>query len=421
MYALVDCNNFYASCERVFNPALRDKPVVVLSNNDGCVIARSNEAKALNIPMGAPAFQFQQMFTENNVHVFSSNYALYGDMSSRVMTILGEYTPEIEIYSIDEAFLYFHGFEKFYDLTEYGHKIRTRILRGTGIPVSIGYAPTKALAKLANRIAKKFPDHWGNVYAIDTEEKRIKALKWLKIEDVWGIGRAHAARLIAMKVTTAWHFTQLPDEWVRKNMSVVGLRLKHDLEGKPSIGKEEIKAKKNIACTRAFEGMTTDLKYLKERVATYAGTVAEKLRKENSHTRMVSVFLQTNPFREDLPAYNPTISFPVQFPTNSSLEIIRVAQAGLERIFREGYHYKKAGVIVTNITPATPHQLTFFNNEDPRHQGLMKAIDKVNGAAGRELIKFGGQALDRKWKMKQERLSPCYTTRFSDIIKVKCK
>jgi DNA polymerase V len=421
MYALVDCNNFYASCERAFNPALRDKPIVVLSNNDGCVIARSNEAKALGVPMGAPAFQFEKMFLENDIKVFSSNYPLYGDMSSRVMTILGEYTPDIEIYSIDEAFLQFNGFEKYYDFSEYGQVMHKRILRGTGIPVSIGFAPTKALAKLANRIAKKYHKHWNNVYVMDTEEKRVKALKWLKIEDVWGIGRAHATRLSALNIKTAWDFTQMPDEWVRRNMSIVGLRLKHDLEGRPSIGEEEVKAKKNIACTRSFEGMTKDYKYLKERVATYAGTVAAKLRKEGSHTGMISVFLQTNRFREDLPAYNPTLVYPVAFPTNSSMEIIATAQKALDIIFREGYQYKKAGVIVTNITPAANYQMKIFGGEDPRHQDLMKVIDKVNIASGKDIIKFGGQALDRKWKMKQERLSPCYTTKRADIIKVKCK
>jgi DNA polymerase V len=420
MYALVDCNNFYASCERVFNPALRNQPIVVLSNNDGCVIARSNEAKALGVPMGAPAFQFQQLFTENNIHVFSSNYALYGDMSTRVMTILGEYTPDIEIYSIDEAFLNMAGFEKHFNFNDYGQTIHKRILRGTGIPVSLGFAPTKALAKLANRIAKKFPQ-WNNAYVMDTEEKRIKALKWLKIEDVWGVGRAHAKRLNDIKVFTAWEFTQLPDEWVRRNMSVVGLRLKHDLEGRPSIGAEEIKAKKNIACTRSFDYMTSDYEYLKERVATYAGTVAAKLRKEKTHTAMICVFLQTNRFRTDLPSYNPSIMYPADFPTNSTMEITRIAHKGLDMIFKKGLQYKKAGVIVMNITPAANYQMKIFNGEDPRHQDLMKVIDLVNVDAGKDVIKFGGQALDRKWKMRREHLSPCYTTKLTDIIKLNCK
>lgn len=419
MYALVDCNNFYASCERAFNPKLRGLPIVVLSNNDGCVIARSNEAKALGVPMGAPAFQFQEMFDQHNINVFSSNYALYGDMSSRVMSILAEYTPDIEVYSIDEAFLKFDGFEN-YDLKSYGIKIHERILRGTGIPVSLGFAPTKALAKLANRIAKKFPE-LKNTHIIDTEEKRIKALKWLPVEDVWGIGRRHAARLIALRVRTAWDFTQMPEEWVRKNMSIVGLRLQRDLKGLPTIGAEKIQDKKNICCARAMTGMTSDVDFLRERVATYAGTVAAKLRKDKLHAGLVTVFLQTNRFREDLAPYNPVINFPVEFPTNSSLEIIRIAQLGLERIFRAGYMYKKIGVMVGKITPETPHQVNMFWNEDPRHRELMAAIDVTNKKNGKEIIKFGGMALDRKWKMKQERLSPFYTTRFSDIITLNCK
>ena len=242
MFALIDCNNFYASCQRVFEPHLIGKPIVVLSNNDGCVIARSNEAKALGIPMGAAAFEYKKLFEDNNVFVYSSNYALYGDMSSRVMNLLMNYSPEIEIYSIDEAFLKFKGFELF-NLEEIGHKMRCTVTKGTGIPVSIGFAPTKALAKVANKIAKKYPERTKSVYAIDTEEKRIKALKWTKIEDVWGIGRQHAKRLKAKSIFNAFQFTQLSDDWVRKEMAVVGLRLKHELEGKPTQDLEETKTK----------------------------------------------------------------------------------------------------------------------------------------------------------------------------------
>jgi len=258
MFALVDCNNFYASCERVFRPDLIGKPIVVLSNNDGCIIARSNEAKALKIPMGAPAYQYEKIFTENNVQVFSANFVLYGDMSSRVMNILSSYSPDIEIYSIDEAFLKLNGFEKF-NLQTYGQKIQRRVTKWTGIPVSVGIAPTKALAKVANRIAKKYPEKTKSVYLIDSEEKRIKSLKWLKIEDVWGIGRQHAKKLNAIKVNTAYDFTQLDDSWVRKNMAIVGLRLKQDLQGIPVLDLEELQAKKNIAVTRSFEKNYTEL------------------------------------------------------------------------------------------------------------------------------------------------------------------
>ena len=230
MFALIDCNNFYVSCERVFNPKLNEKAVVVLSNNDGCAISRSNEAKALGIPMGAPAFKYEKIFRENNVQIFSSNFPLYGDMSSRVMSILSKFTPNIEIYSIDEAFLKFNGFEN-YNLESYCQEIKDMVMKWTGVPISIGIAPTKALAKVANRIAKKFPNQTNGVYLINSKEKRIKALKWLSIGDVWGIGFRNAKRLKNIKINTAYDFINLEDNWVRKNMSVVGLRLKKELEG----------------------------------------------------------------------------------------------------------------------------------------------------------------------------------------------
>ena len=251
MYALVDCNNFYASCERVFRPDLNDKPIAILSNNDGCVIARSNEAKPF-IPMGAPAFKFKKEFERNNIHVFSSNYALYGDLSNRVMTTLSNFAPEIDVYSIDEAFLKFDGFD-YFDLNEYGNKIRTTVTRNTGIPISIGIAPTKALSKVANKIAKKYFERTKGVYVIDNEEKRVKALKWLNIEDVWGIGKKHARKLKYNGIHTAYDFTLKSDNWTRKHFSVVGLRLKRDLSGIPTLGLDEVKTKKNIATTRTFD------------------------------------------------------------------------------------------------------------------------------------------------------------------------
>lgn len=417
MFALVDCNNFYASCERVFNPALNGKPVVVLSNNDGCVIARSNEAKALGIPMGAPAFEYKKIFEEKKIHVFSSNYALYGDMSSRVMNLLSEFTPQIEIYSIDEAFLKFIGFD-FFNLQEIGENMRYRVTKGTGIPVSIGFAPTKALAKVANKIAKKFAEKTNSVYIIDNEEKRIKALKWLPIEDVWGIGRKHAIRLKALKINSAYQFTQLSDDWVRKNMSVVGLRLKHDLEGKPTLVFEKVANKKMIATTRSFEGMLTNFQDIKERVSTYAVSCSEKLRKQNTQCNMVMVFLHTNGFRKDLPQYGRNIVIKTDYPTNSSFDLIKYATIGLKAIFRENYHYKKAGVIVMGLTPTCQKQYALFNSENPKHQPIMNIVDRLNMAYGNNKIKFGSQSLDRQWKMKQERLSPRYSTNINEIIEI---
>jgi DNA polymerase V len=417
MFALVDCNNFYASCQRVFEPHLIGKPIVVLSNNDGCVIARSNEAKKLGIPMGAAAFEFKPLFEANNVFVYSSNYALYGDMSSRVMNILRNYTPEIEIYSIDEAFLKFKGFE-YFDLQQLGLDMQKKVTKGTGIPVSIGFAKTKALAKVANKIAKKYPERTQSVYAIDTEEKRIKALKWTKIEDVWGIGRKHTKRLQAKNVLTAFQFTQLPDEWVRKEMAVVGLRLKHELQGKPTLDLESPKSKKMIATTRSFQNSMTKFEDISERVSTYTASCSEKLRKQNSHCNMILVFLQTNYFRKDQPQYSRNIVIKTDFPTNSTIELNHYAQIGLKAIFKEGYHFKKAGVIVMGLTPSDQTQLSLFNTSDSKHQPLMSVIDRLNKSYGTNKIKFANQSLGRQWKMKQEKLSSCYTTRIKEIITI---
>jgi DNA polymerase V len=417
MFALVDCNNFYASCQRVFEPHLRNKPIVILSNNDGCVIARSNEAKALGIPMGAPAFEYKKVFEDNSVFVYSSNYALYGDMSSRVMNILSTYSPEIEVYSIDEAFLKFSGFEMF-DLNEVGLNMQRKVTKGTGVPVSIGFAPTKALAKVANKIAKKYPERTKSVYSIDTEEKRIKALKWTKIEDVWGIGRKHSKRLQGKNIFNAYQFTQLSDDWVRKEMAVVGLRLKHELQGKPMLDLESQKNKKMIATTRSFEKMFTKFDDLSERVSTFTASCSEKLRQQGSHCNMIMVFVHTNYFRKDLPQYSRNIVINTDFPTNSTIELNHYAQIGLKALFREGYHYKKAGVIVMGLTPNIETQLSLFNTSNPKHQPLMSVIDKMNKSYGSNKIKFASQSLGRQWKMKQEKLSPSFTTKIKEIITV---
>jgi DNA polymerase V len=417
MFCLADVNNFYASCERLFRPDLIGKPICVLSNNDGCVIARSNEAKLIGIPMGAPAFEWEKVFKEKQVHVFSANFALYGDMSNRIMNILGEFSPEMEVYSIDEIFLDLHGFECF-DLWEYGKKMRAKVLQYTGMPISIGIAPTKALSKLANRIAKKYPQ-FESVYIMDTEEKRTKALKWLKIGDVWGIGRQHSKRLEAMNVNTAFDFINLNDGVVRKLMGVVGLRLKRDLEGKPTLILEEIKTKKNIATTRSFDRNYTELKDLEERVTSFAVSCAEKLRKQNSECSSIMVFLLTNRFRQDLEQYNANVVIDLPYATSSSIEIARYAVFALKRIFREGYSYKKAGVILNDFTPKKQKQLTLFEGNDQRHSVLMETVDKINASFGQQKIKLASQDLKKLWKMKQERLSPRYTTRLSDIVTVK--
>lgn len=419
MYALVDCNNFYVSCERVFNPKLTTKPVIVLSNNDGCAVSRSNEAKAHGIKMGAPFFMLKDIIKEHGVVACSSNYTLYADISNRVMNLLSQYSPHVEVYSIDESFLRFDGF-KYDSLDRIGLDMHDVVKRGTGIPISIGFAPTKALAKVANKIAKKFPERTKNYYIIDSEQKRIKALKWTEIGDVWGIGRQFARRLQSIGVHNAYAFTQLNDTYVRKYFTVVGLRLKKDLEGIPTIQDEDIQAKKNIACTRSFDKMIPDLDNLMERVSTYTGTAAVKLRTQNSNCQLVHVFIQSNSFRADLPQYNAGYSIKLPYPTSSTFELVKYAQMALKLLYKEGYQYKKAGIILMAITKDETKQLSMFEYENPKHKVLMQVMDKVNYKMG-ELIKFGGQDLKRKWKMNREMLSPCYTTRLQDLITVNAK
>lgn len=419
MFALIDCNNFYASCERVFRPDLIGKPVVVLSNNDGCVIARSNEAKAVGVPMGAPAFEYEALFNQHQVQVFSANFALYGDMSNRVMDILGEYTPEMEIYSIDEAFLKFEGF-KYLDLQACGLEMQKRVTKSTGIPISVGIAPTKSLAKIANKIAKKFAQQTQSVYAITDTEKRNKALKWTKVEDIWGVGRQHAKRLNAINVTNALEFAQLDKDWVQKHMSIVGLRLHQDLNGIPTLDLEEAQPKQNIATTRSFDKNFTTLDELKERVTTFAVSCAEKLRKQGSCCNAISVFVHTNRFRKDLPQYARSIVVQLPYASNSNMELAKYANIALERIFKPGYHYKKAGVIVLDFTPENETQLTMFGNSNPKHAAIMQTLDKLNAAYGRQKVKLAAQDLKRMWVMKQEKLSPRYTTSLKDIITINC-
>lgn len=416
MFALVDCNNFYASCERIFNPKLNLKPVVVLSNNDGCVIARSNEAKPF-VPMGAVAHLYKDVFVQNNIHVFSSNYALYGDMSNRVMNTLREFTPDIEIYSIDEAFLQFTGFEN-YNLNDYGITIKQRVKQVVGMPVSIGIAPTKALGKVANKIAKKFAERTNGVYVIDTEDKRIKALKWTKIEDVWGIGRQISRRLQAINVLTAYDFVNLNDQYVKTNFSVVELRLKHELEGKQRLSLEDVSDKKAIATTRSFETTIPDLQNLKERVSTYAVLCAEKLRKQNSHCNLITIFIHTNRFSTEQPQYSQSITIKLPYASNSSISISQFATKALEAIYLKGFYYKKAGVIVSGITPQNHKQMNLFIDEDPKHKNLMRTIDKLNTSLGKKKIKLASQDLGRTWKMRQEKLSKRYTTSWDDLLEV---
>jgi DNA polymerase V len=421
MFALVDCNNFYASCERVFNPNLNGKPIVVLSNNDGCVIARSNEAKLLGIPMGAVAFQLKEVIEKHHVKVFSSNYTLYGDMSNRVMTELGKFTPEIEIYSIDEAFLDMVGFERYHDLNEYGQNIKKIVTRNTGIPISIGIAPTKALAKVANKTAKKNPTSQG-VLVLDSPEKIQAVLATFPIEDVWGIGGRYAKMLSQQhQVKTAQDFVNLSDNLVQKKMGIVGLRLKKELMGFSCLTLESIAPKKQNICTsRSFGAMIKEYEPLSEAVATFASRCAFKLRKQGTCAKTITVFITTNRFSEKEPQYSPSCSFTLPTASNSSIDLVEYALKALQRIYRKGYQFKKAGVIVSEIVPKDQLQMNLFEQKNPqKHQAVMKSLDTLNHWYGREKVRLAATGTDRKWKLRQEFKTKCFTTNWQELFEIK--
>lgn len=423
MYALVDCNNFYASCERVFQPQFVGKPVAILSNNDGCVISRSDEAKAAGVPMGAPIFKIRDLVKEKKVQVFSSNYALYGDLSNRVMAILNQFTPNVEIYSIDEAFLNFDGLN-ISDYQDYGLQMKTRVQKWVGIPVCIGFAETKALSKVANKIAKKFHERTKGVYVIDSEEKRIKALKWTKIEDVWGIGYRTTKKAKLKNINTAFDFIQPQYEsWIKKEMGVIGLRLKCELEGKSVLNLEPVAdQKKSIAITRSFPKQIADFDLLRERVATFAAVCAEKLRKQNTccHTIIVLLVIDRHSIKASKYYFNMAVTLP--YATNSTLTISNAAIAMLRKLHQgnENIKFKKAGVIVTELIDENKKQLQLFEEENPKHQALMKVMDQLNKKIGDKKVKLATQNLSLTWNMNQNHLSPRYTTNFNHILEIKC-
>lgn len=419
MIALVDVNNCYVSIERLFDPSLCNKPVIVLSNNDGCAVARSNEAKALGIPMGAPAFQYKDLIIQERVNVLSSNYPLYADISGRAMNLLSEFTDNMEIYSIDEAFLYFDGFDKHFDYYKIGEQIRRVMIKGLGLPVSTGFAPTRTLAKIANRFAKKYPHIGGSVCVLDTPEKIKKALKKTDIGDVWGIGRRKKFKLEAINVRTAWDYTLLNDAYLRKEFGVLGTRMKYDLLGTRAVQQEDIKPKKAIACTRSFKDAMIEKHELKERISTFTATAAENLRKQGSNANMICVFLQTNRFREDMPQYNPSLVISTDYATSSTMELNKFAQKALDIIFKPGYRYKKAGVILMGITPDSSTQTKLFYADNPKHKDLMTAIDAINAKQGRDTVTFAIQDRKDKWKKRQENLSQRYTTNWDDLIRLR--
>ena len=424
LFGLADCNNFYCSCERVFHPDLIGKPVVVLSNNDGCVIARSEESKALGIRMGDVFYQVKDKLERNDVAVFSSNYNLYGDMSRRVMSLLSRYTPKIDVYSIDEAFLDLSGMGTSEELAEYGRKMVRHIAKGTGIPVSLGIAPTKTLAKMASKFAKKHKGYEG-VCLMDTDEKREKALKLFDVEDVWGIGHRSVEKLHYHGIRTAWDLTQKPESWIRSELTVTGVRTWKELRGESCISIEELPHKKSICTSRSFadQGLNK-LADVEEAIANFTAQCSRKLREQHTVCSSITVFAHTSRFREDLPQSYLCRTVPLPVPTNDQQELVSVAVKALRADWKEGerHFYKKAGVIVWGIGRDNAIQTHLFDTVDREKQAaLAKAIDAINRKNGHNKIRVAVQGDEKGWSLKREYISKQYTTNLDEVIVLKVK
>lgn len=420
MFALVDVNSFYASCETVFRPDLRGKPVVVLSNNDGCVIARSAEAKALQIPMGAPYFKLKNDFKRYNVHVFSSNYALYADMSNRVMTTLEDMAPAVEIYSIDEAFMRLDGMQRLTSLDDLGRKVRARIKQETHLTVGVGIAQTKTLAKLANHAAKKW-SKTGGVLDLSNIDRQKKLLALVPVEDVWGVGRRISKKLNAMGITTAKDLVDQSTYIIRKHFNVVLERTVRELRGEPCLELEEFApTKQQIVCSRSFGSRITEYMDMRQAVCAFAERAAEKLRKERQYCKQIAVFVRTSPHAEGEVFYGNQANGKLLTPSNDTRDIIRVAMDALDQIWLDGHRYMKAGVMLGDFFSQGVSQLNLFDEyrPQPNSEALMRVVDGLN-QSGKASLFFAGQGIEKSWAMKREMLSPAYTTRFADLPVVK--
>lgn len=418
MYALADCNNFYVSCERIFEPKLEGKPVIVLSNNDGCAIARSEEAKALGIKMGTPAFMIMDLIRKHQVTMFSSNYTLYGDLSERVMKTIADFVPKLEMYSIDEAFLDMSNMA-YHDLESIGKQIRQTVRKNIGIPMTVGIAPTKTLAKMANRYAKKKYKNIG-VYSAVTDEQINEMLEFTEVQDIWGIGRQYALLLNKNGFNTALDLKNIPDEWMRKNMTVQGQRLLSEIRGIPSIEWEFTqKTKKNICTSRSFGSLQTDKKVIKEALCNYAASCAAKLRVEKTCARYVEVFINTNPHKPEEPQYSSSIVIEMEMASNATPEIIRHAVKGFDIIFKPGYRYMKCGVIVLELVPETQVQYNMFRDQDQKSKIAMKAMDKTNKLMGKNVVRFAVQGYENRYRLKAEHLSKKYTSDINQVLSIK--
>lgn len=418
VFALIDCNSFYASCEKVFNPKLEGKPVVVLSNNDGCVIARSAEAKQLGIKMGEPAFKMKEILEKNQVQVFSSNFALYGDLSQRVMNTLSQFSPDMEIYSIDEAFLELSHICGI-NYKEYGHKIKNTVMQWTGIPVSIGIANTKTLAKIANHIAKKSDKSLG-VLDLTNPDYIDKALHISPVQEVWGVGSQFSKMLLAQGIKTALDLKNADDNWVLKKMHIVGMRTVEELRGISCLPLEMVAPdKKGILTSRSFGNPMTEFSDIEEAVSTFVVRCAEKLRKQKSCATVITVFVMTNRFANDAKYVNSqTLQLPAA--SNNNSELIEYAIRGLKLIFRKGYKYKKAGVFVSELVPESQVQIGLWDEKNrSKQQEIMKAMDKITSTYGKDIVKYAVQGTKRRWKLRQEKLSPAYTTNWKELLNIK--
>ena len=415
---MVDCNSFYCSCERLFDPALEKRPVIVLSNNDGCAVSRTDEAVSLGIAMGTPEFMIYDKIRKHNIAVFSSNYTFYQDISERVMLTMGSFVPGMEIYSIDEAFLDMHDMP-YDDLLALAMRIRNTVITHIGIPVCVGIAPTKTLAKMANRYAKKHQKNAGIFYAAN--EALVKEmLEATDVRDIWGIGKQHAALLKNNGFITAADLTQAPDAWILKHMTVVGHRLVTELRGTPSIQWEFVPAKrKNITTSRSFGTLVNEKNVIVEALANHAASCARKLRDQNTAARKVHVFLQTNPHRTQDQQYLRSVTLEMPVACNDNASIIKTAVKGLDIIYHKGYNYKKVGIIVMELVPDNTVQSTMFHaNNLHRMKNLMKTIDDINRVKGKEAIRMGIQVGEKKYRLRANHLSRHYTTNINELPEI---
>ena len=419
-FALIDCNNFYVSCERLFRPDLRQRPVLVASNNDGCAVARSAETKALGIKMGTPLFKIDDLIKQHNITVFSSNYALYADISNRVISTIEAMVPRLEIYSIDEAFADLTGVDRSVSLDAFGHQLRNRISDWVGIPTCVGIAPTKTLAKLANYGAKKYPQT-GGVVDLSHPQRQRKLLAITPVDEVWGVGRRITGRLQQMGISTALQLAETDLKTLRKQFSVVLERTARELRGESCLALEALPAsKKQIVVSRSFGSPVLTIESIQAALANFIARAAEKLRYERQSARQLTVFMRTNPFKQQHQQYSNSVSHTLTQPTQDSRELLALARALSVRIFRAGYHYNKAGVMLADFYQPGVFQASLFetNEPKPKSRELMNVLDKVNGKKTGALY-FASQKKSSSWHTKRERLSPAYTTRWSELPRVK--